>query len=52
MSLLKVTSSGLKAKSEVDAKSCAPRANGAIRRRAAGRIRIRPIISFHLTFIL
>ena len=51
MSLLNVTSSGLKATSEVEAKSCAPSANGTIRRRAAGSIRIRPIVTFHSFFV-
>jgi len=52
MSLLNVTSSGLKAGSEVEAKVCAPSANGAMKRSVAGRIRIRPIVSFHPKFNL
>jgi hypothetical protein len=51
MSLLNVTSSGLKARSEVEAKSCAAAANGTVRRRAAGKISIRPIVAFHPFFI-
>ena len=51
MSLLNVTSSGLKAKLELEAKSCASRASGTIKRITAWRIRIRPIVSLGPKFV-